>query len=271
MLIFDDDNVFRVRFAIKSGTFAIKTSFKNGMTNYQENFNNPSFFKDVNFYTCEQEGNYCFQNLPSVIIKENTSISTIARSFSGAWFKAHQVFYHLKSTSKSKIPFTNTEDKGDFATTIIYDVEAIETELHVTRKSGYNPCDCISVAMDVNRLNFYPKNGFVIQFFHLTEERLNYNEIFGERIKRCVSNTETLIFRHIHVSNSHTSIAEPHNRETEDATNAILTVTLNCGQIKTGSAQRCDTIAENNYQHIKSDAGKCKRFSRNECFTFNLF
>ncbi len=58
--------------------------------------------------------------------------------------------------------------------------------------------------------------------------------------------TETINAVQLAHSNSYTSVMSHRSGETEDTTIADLSVALNCGQIKTGSASRSDRIAKYN-------------------------
>ena len=58
--------------------------------------------------------------------------------------------------------------------------------------------------------------------------------------------TETINAVQLAQSNSYTSVMSHRSGETEDTTIADLAVSLNCGQIKTGSASRSDRIAKYN-------------------------
>jgi enolase len=58
--------------------------------------------------------------------------------------------------------------------------------------------------------------------------------------------TETIEAVNLAKNNSYTSVMSHRSGETEDTTIADLSVALNCGQIKTGSASRSDRIAKYN-------------------------
>lgn len=73
--------------------------------------------------------------------------------------------------------------------------------------------------------------------------------------------TETVNAVQLAHNNSYTSVMSHRSGETEDTTIADLSVALNCGQIKTGSASRSDRIAKyNQLLRIEEQLGEAARF-----------
>ena len=73
--------------------------------------------------------------------------------------------------------------------------------------------------------------------------------------------TETVNAVQLAQTNSYTSVMSHRSGETEDTTIADLSVGLNCGQIKTGSASRTDRIAKyNQLLRIEEQLGASARF-----------
>lgn len=73
--------------------------------------------------------------------------------------------------------------------------------------------------------------------------------------------TETVNAVQLAQTNSYTSVMSHRSGETEDTTIADLSVGLNCGQIKTGSASRTDRIAKyNQLLRIEEQLGGSARF-----------
>lgn len=66
------------------------------------------------------------------------------------------------------------------------------------------------------------------------------------KVNQIGSLTETINAVALAQKNKYTSVMSHRSGETEDTTIADLAVALNCGQIKTGSASRCDRIAKYN-------------------------
>lgn len=73
--------------------------------------------------------------------------------------------------------------------------------------------------------------------------------------------TETINAVQLAQTNSYTSVMSHRSGETEDTTIADLSVALNCGQIKTGSASRSDRIAKyNQLLRIEEQLGSTARY-----------
>jgi enolase len=74
--------------------------------------------------------------------------------------------------------------------------------------------------------------------------------------------TETINAVQLAQSNGYTSVMSHRSGETEDTTIADLSVALNCGQIKTGSASRSDRIAKyNQLLRIEEQLGNNARYT----------
>ncbi len=74
--------------------------------------------------------------------------------------------------------------------------------------------------------------------------------------------TETINAVQLAQTNSYTSVMSHRSGETEDTTIADLSVALNCGQIKTGSASRSDRIAKyNQLLRIEEQLGNNARYT----------
>jgi enolase len=81
------------------------------------------------------------------------------------------------------------------------------------------------------------------------------------KVNQIGSLTETVNAVQLAHSNSYTSVMSHRSGETEDTTIADLSVALNCGQIKTGSASRTDRIAKyNQLLRIEEQLGENARF-----------
>lgn len=73
--------------------------------------------------------------------------------------------------------------------------------------------------------------------------------------------SETIDAVQLAQNNSYTSVMSHRSGETEDTTIADLSVALNCGQIKTGSASRTDRIAKyNQLLRIEEQLGEAARY-----------
>jgi enolase len=74
--------------------------------------------------------------------------------------------------------------------------------------------------------------------------------------------TETINAVQLAQNNGYTSVMSHRSGETEDTTIADLSVALNCGQIKTGSASRSDRIAKyNQLLRIEEQLGNNARYT----------
>ncbi len=81
------------------------------------------------------------------------------------------------------------------------------------------------------------------------------------KVNQIGSLTETINAVSLAQNNGYTSVMSHRSGETEDYTIADLSVALNCGQIKTGSASRSDRIAKyNQLLRIEEELGSSARF-----------
>ncbi|MGZ4047838.1 MAG: phosphopyruvate hydratase, partial [Bacteroidia bacterium] len=81
------------------------------------------------------------------------------------------------------------------------------------------------------------------------------------KVNQIGSLSETIDAVQLAQNNSYTSVMSHRSGETEDTTIADLSVALNCGQIKTGSASRTDRIAKyNQLLRIEEQLGEAARF-----------
>lgn len=81
------------------------------------------------------------------------------------------------------------------------------------------------------------------------------------KVNQIGSLTETINAVNLAQTNGYTSVMSHRSGETEDVTIADLSVALNCGQIKTGSASRSDRIAKyNQLLRIEEELGETARF-----------
>ena len=81
------------------------------------------------------------------------------------------------------------------------------------------------------------------------------------KVNQIGSLSETIDAVQLAQNNSYTSVMSHRSGETEDTTIADLSVALNCGQIKTGSASRTDRIAKyNQLLRIEEQLGEAARY-----------
>jgi enolase len=81
------------------------------------------------------------------------------------------------------------------------------------------------------------------------------------KVNQIGSLSETIDAVQLAQSNSYTSVMSHRSGETEDATIADLSVALNCGQIKTGSASRSDRMAKyNQLLRIEEGLGESAKY-----------
>src|SRR3990172_190631 len=211
-------------------------------------------------------------------IQEFMLVPAGAETFSESLRMGVEVFHSLKDILKRKGLNTSVGDEGGFAPSLNSNKEAIELILDAIRKAGYRPGKDAFIALDCassefRRNSLYKIIGKKIQLvgddLFVTNVR-----ILKKGIDKGIANsilikpnqigtlTETIAAVDMARRAGYTSVISHRSGETEDSTIADVSVALNAGQIKTGSASRTDRLAKyNQLLRIEEELGDTAIFA----------
>ena len=195
-----------------------------------------------NLESNEEAIQFVMKAIESAKYKPGKDIYIAMDAASSEFYNSKEKVYHFKKSSGDKL--TSSEMAGFWANwTKKYPIISIEDGLAEDDWDGWKTL----TEKIGDKVQLVGDDLFVTNVERLQKgiEKKTANSILV-KVNQIGTLTETINAVNLAHKNSYTSVMSHRSGETEDTTIADLSVALNCGQIKTGSASRTDRIAKYN-------------------------